>query len=115
KKNQTITFAQPTTPAVFGSTFNVNPTSDSGLAVTVVATGGCSAAPAGTGYDVTMTSGTTSCVLTASQGGNANYNAATDVVRTVNASKKNQTITFAQPTTPAVFGSTFNVNPTSDS
>ena len=41
-----------------------------------------------------MTSGSTDCVLTASQGGNANYNAATDVERTVVANKANQVITF---------------------
>ena len=32
KANQTITFAQPTTPRTFGDTFTVNPTASSGLA-----------------------------------------------------------------------------------
>ena len=115
KKAQTISFTAPAS-AVFGSSFNVNPSSDSSLAVSVAASGGCSAAAAaGGGYTVTMTSGTTACVLTASQAGNDNYLAATNVVKTVNAEKKAQTITFVQPSSPAVFGSSFNVNPSSDS
>jgi len=84
--NQTITFVQPATPATYGSTFNVNPTSDSGLPVTVAASGGCSVVAAtspATGWDVTMTSSSTACVLTASQAGNASYNAAPNVSRTV--------------------------------
>jgi hypothetical protein len=101
KKGQTITFVQPTTPRTYGDTFNVNPTSDSGLSVDVAASGGCSVASAATGYDVTMTSGTTDCVLTASQDGNANYSAATDVVRTVSAQKKASGLVFDLSTLPA--------------
>jgi CSLREA domain-containing protein len=93
KTAQVITFAQPTTPATYGSTFNVDPTSDSGLGVSLGAAGGCSAAAVATGFDVTMTSGTTSCVLTASQAGDDSYAAATDVVRTVLAQKKPLTVT----------------------
>ncbi|HQU81559.1 MAG TPA: MBG domain-containing protein [Pyrinomonadaceae bacterium] len=111
KASQTITFAPPTTPAAYNSTFTVAPTSSSSLAVSVAASGGCSIS-SGT---VTMTSGTTTCVLTASQAGDNNYNAATDVIHEVNASKINQTITFAPPATPAAFNSTFTVEPMSDS
>ena len=85
---QTITFAQPTTPAVYGSMFAVAPTASSGLAVTVTPSGGCSIA----GGTVTMTSSTVACVLTASQAGNATYAAAPDVVRTVAASPAAQAI-----------------------
>ena len=42
-----------------------------------------------------MTDGTTDCVLTASQAGNGDYNAATNVVHTVQASKKQLTLTGA--------------------
>jgi hypothetical protein len=76
---QTITFAQPTTPATYGSSFAIAPTASSGLIVTVTPAGGCTLS----GGTVTMTSGTTACVLTASQAGNASYAAATTVVRTV--------------------------------
>src|SRR4029079_14468773 len=88
KANQVISFAQPASPKVFGTSFPVSTSSDSGLAVDIAATGGCSISAAGD--TVTMTSGSTDCVLTASQGGYANYNTATDVVRTVVANKANQ-------------------------
>ena len=111
KANQTITFSQPSSPAAYHSTFTVNPTSDSGLAVTVTPTGVCTMV----GNTVTMTSSTGTCTLTATQEGDANYNAATPVVRTVTAQKANQTITFPQPTSPAAYHSTFTVAPTSSS
>src|SRR6185436_14215348 len=113
KANQVITFAQPASPKVFGSSFAVSASSDSGLAVDIAAAGGCSINAAGD--TVTMTSGSTDCVLTASQGGNANYNAATDVERTVVANKANQVITFAQPASPKVLGTSFAVSASSDS
>ena len=90
KASQTITFVQPPSPAAYGATFTVAPTASSGLAVTLVASGSCS----NTGFDVTMTSGDGDCTLTASQPGNSNYNPATDVQRTVQAAKAEQTITF---------------------
>ncbi|MBK7393837.1 MAG: Ig-like domain repeat protein [Chloracidobacterium sp.] len=94
--SQSITFTQPTTPAAYNSIFAIAPTASSGLPVTVTPSGGCSyLAP-----NVTMTSGTTACVLTASQAGNADYNAATDEVRTVNASKIAQaTLVITDPGT----------------
>ncbi len=112
RKAQTITFAQPASPRAFGDTFAVSVTADSGLLVSIVAGGGCSIDGSNM---VTMTSGTTACVLTASQGGNDNVAAATDVVRTVAAAKKAQAITFAQPASPRAFGDTFVVGATADS
>ncbi len=111
KAEQTITFVQPLSPAVYGTTFTVAPTASSGLAVTLVASGSCS----NTGFDVTMTSGEGDCTLTASQPGDASYNPAADVVRTVQAAKAGQTITFDQPTSPAAYGTTFTVAPTASS
>jgi hypothetical protein len=74
------------------------------LAVSVAASGGCTAAAAATGYDVKITSGTNACVLTASQGGNGNYDAAQDAQRTVSVQKAqltvtadNKTMTYADP------------------
>jgi hypothetical protein len=67
--------------------------------VTVTPSGGCTIA-SGT---VTMTSGTTACVLTASQAGDVNYQAATDVVRTVAASQATQaTVTLTVPASMTV-------------
>jgi hypothetical protein len=106
KAAQTITFASPATSAAFGASFSAGtPTASSGLAVTVAATGGCTIL----GSTVTMTSGTTDCTLTASQAGNADYSAASDVIHTVTATKAAQTITFASPATSAAFGTAFSV------
>jgi hypothetical protein len=101
KQNQTITFAEPTSSQTYDATFNVNPLASSGLAVTLAASGACSATPAtapATGYTVKMTSGTGTCTLKASQAGNGSLNAAEDVTRMVNAAKANQTISFADNT-----------------
>ncbi|MFO1311115.1 MAG: DUF642 domain-containing protein [Burkholderiales bacterium] len=111
KAAQVITFAQPATPAVYGSTFPASGTADSGLAVSIAATGACTSS-AGI---VTMTSGTGTCTLTASQAGNANYLAAPDVVRLVQATPASQSITFAQPASPAAYNATFAVGSTSSS
>lgn len=79
KAAQTITFAQPASPATYGTSFNVTATASSSLGVSIVAAGGCSISN-GT---VTMTSGTKDCTLTARQAGNSNYAAATNVIRVV--------------------------------
>ncbi len=108
---QTITFTQPTSPAAYGATFTVSPTSTSGLPVSVAASGGCTIS----GSTVTMTSGTTDCTLVASQSGDGTYAPAPNVTRTVSAAKASQTITLAQPTTPATYGTSFSVSATSSS
>ncbi len=105
KAGQTITFDQPLSPAAYGTTFTVAPTASSGLRVTLVASGSCS----NTDFDVTMTSGEGDCTLTASQPGDTNYNPATDVERTVQAAKAEQTITFVQPASPAAYLATFSL------
>ncbi len=86
KADQVISFPAPASPAAFNSTFTVTPTSNSGLIVTVTPSGVCSIL----GSTVTMTSGAGTCTLTASQPGNANYNPATEVIRTVIAQKADQ-------------------------
>jgi hypothetical protein len=91
---QSISFAQPTSPAAYLSTFAVTPTATSGLPTTVTASGGCTATQSGNSYSVTMTSSTTACVLTATQVGNTDYSAATPVTRTVAASKALASITI---------------------
>src|SRR5204862_6053154 len=111
-KSQTITFNQPATPQIFGATFTPIATSNSGLTVTFGVSGGCSI---DLNNMVTMTSGTTACVMTASQARNTNYSAATNVPHTVDAQLKSQTITFNQPATPQIFGATFTPTATSNS
>ncbi len=96
KTGQTITFAPPPSPQGYGATFNVNPTADSGLTVTVTAEAGsvCSVAvDATSGWDVTMTSGSGNCVLDANQAGNSTYNAAQTVKQTVAAKARAITVT----------------------
>ncbi|MDP9274524.1 MAG: Ig-like domain-containing protein, partial [Chloroflexota bacterium] len=109
--SQTITFAQPASPATYGASFIVSPTSTSGLPVSVAASGGCTIS----GSTVTMTGGTTDCILVASQTGDGTYAAASNVTRTVGAARASQTITFAQPTSPATYGTSFSVSATSTS
>lgn len=92
KQNQSISFDQPATPQPYGDTFNVDPTASSGLPVSLTAAGSCTATPAVNGYDVTMTSGSGNCVLTASQAGSASYNAAANVERTVAAQPRAITV-----------------------
>jgi hypothetical protein len=97
KADQTITFSAPFS-ATYDQTFQVHPTSDSGLTIGLGGTAGvCSITPDALQlgvFDVTMLTGTGTCALTASQPGDANYNAATSVTRNVAAAKANQSITF---------------------
>jgi YVTN family beta-propeller protein len=104
--NQTISLTGAPASEVFGGSFPISATATSGLTVTVAPTGGCSVS----GNSVTMTSGTTSCVLTATQSGNGNYNAATPVVVTVLATKANSTTTITSSPNPSTVGQTITVN-----
>ncbi len=79
--SQTITFPAPASPAAYNTSFAVSATSTSGLTVTIAASGVCSISNG----IVTMTSGTGTCTLTASQSGNADYSAAANVVNYVTA------------------------------
>jgi hypothetical protein len=79
KATQTITFATPSAMTVGGSTQTVSPTASSSLTVTLTSTttGICTVS----GFVITaVTPGT--CSITVSQAGNANYEAATQVVET---------------------------------
>ena len=78
KAPQTITFATPSAMTVGGSTQTVAPTASSSLTVTLTSTttGICTIA----GFVITVvTPGT--CSITASQAGNANYEAAAEIIR----------------------------------
>jgi MBG domain (YGX type)/Bacterial lectin/PASTA domain len=105
---QTIAFTTkaPAT-AAYKSTFKVAATGGaSGNAVTFTSSGACS----NSGATYTMTSGTGSCSVIASQAGNSNYAAATPVTETVTASLVAQAISFTtNPPASANLNSSFTV------
>lgn len=87
---QTINVGTPApASATYGDTFTVAATATSGLPVTVTTTGGCT----NVGNLVTMTSGSTSCVVHYNQAGDSSYSAATEVTNTVTALPKALTVT----------------------
>src|SRR6266540_3896663 len=90
KLDQTITFAALPGKTYGDADFAVSATASSGLPVSFTAAGNCTVS----GASVHVT-GAGSCAITASQPGNANYNAAPDVTQSLALAKANQTITFA--------------------
>jgi hypothetical protein len=111
KASQTITLTGAPVSAIFGTSFTVTATASSSLIPAFTATGGCTVVDNGNGTGTyKMTSGTTSCLVTASQAGNGNYTAAASVNKSVTAAKATQTITVTQgaPGT-APYGETFTL------
>ncbi|MEO8193229.1 MAG: Ig-like domain repeat protein, partial [Gemmatimonadales bacterium] len=94
KQSQAITFVAPASPAVYNTSFTVSPTSGSGLTVAISVSGVCSL----TGNTVTMTTGTGTCTITASQLGDDNYSAATSVAHDVVAAKATASIALSDLT-----------------
>ena len=92
KANQTITFNSITNKTFGDADFSVGPTASSGLPVTLSATGNCTVTTPAPGT-VHLT-GAGSCTITGKQGGDGNYNAATDMPQSFTIAKSNQTITF---------------------
>jgi hypothetical protein len=107
--NQTLSFTSGTVPAsaAYNATFTPGATSTSGLTAAITVSGGCSIS-AGV---VTMTSGTTACVVKADQAGNGNYGAAAEITQSVTASLASQaTLTVTGlPTAAQAYGTTFTV------
>jgi hypothetical protein len=83
KANQTISFGALPNKRFGDPPFSISATASSGLPVTFSVNGACTLA----GTTVTLT-GTGSCSIKASQAGNANYNAAPDVVQAMNSKLK---------------------------
>jgi hypothetical protein len=113
KANQTIMVTLHAPPTrVYGDHFSVAATGgDSGNPVTFSSSGACS----NSGDTFTMTSGTGTCSVNFDQAGDANYNAAPQVIESVTAQKANQTITFA-PLADKTYGDPdFTVSASSDS
>src|SRR5581483_840112 len=90
KAGQSIDF--PAIPAKTFADANFDPgaSAGSGLAVSYAASGNCTI----TGAGLVHITGGGSCTVTASQGGNADYNAAADVSRSFSIAKATQTIDF---------------------
>jgi hypothetical protein len=89
KAPQTIDFPVITDKTFGAADFDPGATASSGLAVSYAATGACSII-AGKIH----IGGSGSCTVTASQPGNTNVSAATDVAQTFNIGQASQTITF---------------------
>src|SRR5262249_19523451 len=89
KGTQTITFGVLAGKTFGDPDFDVSATASSSLAVSFAASGNCTVG----GATVHVT-GAGSCTITASQGGNENYNAAADVPQIFAIAKANQTVTF---------------------
>jgi hypothetical protein len=105
KSNQTITFASIPGTTYGAPDFALNASADSGLTVSYAPSGNCTMS----GSTVHIT-GAGSCSITASQAGNASYNAAPNVVRSFNIAKANQTITFGALATKRLGDADFAVS-----
>src|SRR5204862_80515 len=91
KAYQTITVGtHAPANATYNTNFTVAATSDSSLVVAYSSAGVCT----NVGATFTMTSGTGTCTVKYDQAGDSNYNAATQVTKSVTAQKANQTIAF---------------------
>src|SRR5215831_8261454 len=106
-QNQTIgiTTHAPASSA-YGSTFNVAATASSGLTVAITTTGGCSGSGSASAT-ITMTSGTTSCVVHYNQAGNGSFSAAPEVTSSTTAQKATPAVTFNAAPTPTYLGGNF--------
>ncbi len=109
---QSITFANPGNRTMAESPVTLNPTSSSGLPVTLIST----TVPVCTvsGLEVTFL-GPGTCSLMASQAGNAAYKPASAIIRTFAVKKVNQTISFASPGATSFGASPIVVSPTASS
>src|SRR5207244_3767184 len=107
KADQTITFNPLADKTASDPPFTVAATASSGSAVSFAATGNCTVS----GNTVTLTAAG-SCTITASQGGNSNFNPASDVSRAFRIAKGDQTITFGALAARTYGGANFTVGAT---
>src|SRR2546425_6569867 len=89
KADQTIAFSALANKTFGDADFTVSATASSGLAISLVASGKCTVS----GATVHITAAR-SCTITASQGGNGIYNAASDVSQSFNIGKASSTTTI---------------------
>jgi hypothetical protein len=109
KTAQTISFTLPAGSFGFGdASFEVTASSTSGLPVTFPASGACSVA----GTTVTITA-TGMCQVTASQGGDADWEPAADVIQNTTIGKGDATVIFDGATLTQTFDGTVKTVSTS--
>jgi hypothetical protein len=111
---QAITFAALGNKTYGDAAFTVSASADSGLPVSLVASGGYCVGSGTVSATITIT-GVGTCTVTASQAGDATYAAATPVGQTFSISKANQTITFAALANKAYADPPFTVSATASS
>jgi large repetitive protein len=104
KADQQITFAALADKKVGDADINIDATASSNLNVALAVAGNCSLK----GSQVRLT-GAGQCTVTASQDGNADYNAANPVARTFAVGKADQQITFDALANKTVGDADFNV------
>ena len=113
KLDQTITWEQEfAADLTIGNTVELNATATSGDAVVFVSSNEAVATIAGNVLTVTGIGETT---ITASQAGNNNYNAATEVTKTLSIGKLNQTITWNQDIANLQIGESVTLDATASS
>jgi large repetitive protein len=109
--SQTITFTlkAPST-AEYGTSFTVAASATSELLITYSSAGSCT----NVGPTYTMSSGTGTCTVTASQPGNNDYQAASPVSESTTAERANPTVTFTGAPATAPYNSTFVMTATTN-
>ncbi len=112
KLNQTITFNTLAAKTFGDLPFNLTATASSGLAVSYTSSDPTTATISGSTVTI-LKAGTVN--ITASQPGDATYNGASDVIRSVTINKANQTITFNALASKNVGDAPFNLLATASS
>jgi Bacterial Ig-like domain/Secretion system C-terminal sorting domain len=112
KSTQTITFNTLVAKTFGDVPFNLTATSTSGLAVSYASSDATVASISGSTVTI-LKAGTTT--ITASQSGNDNFLAATDVLQTLTVNKAGQTITFAALAAKTLGDAPFNLTATASS
>lgn len=113
KLNQTITWNQEfTSDLTIGSTVELSASTTSGETVEFISSNEAVATIAGNTLTII---GVGEATITARQSGNNNYNAATEVSKTLSIAKLNQTITWTQDLSHLLIGATETLNATASS
>ena len=112
KADQTISFAALAAKTYGDAAFELTATANSGLPVSYTSSNTSVATVSGSTVTIV---GAGSAVITASQAGDANYNAATPVEQTLVVNKKEQTITFDALAAKTVWDAAFELSATASS
>jgi gliding motility-associated-like protein len=112
KANQTISFSALPTKVYGDADLTLSATASSGLSVTFASGNTAVATVIGTSVHIV---GAGTSVISASQAGDANYNAAPDVLQTLTVSKANQTISFTALPAKTFADADFTISATASS